>query len=200
MADSHIYSQIQRPGGRMNRAWQVHEAKARFSEFLDASVRDGPQIVTRRGVETAVLLPIAQWRKSAEGGEARSNGPVARLGSQNGDAHPVSRTAPFAPGIGSRVDRCTFSTRTSSRNFVVPIRTRPFRAGSGRYPPIGCSCPPSRSERFRPASRLHASRTRRRRGNSKAGSTGSSRCTLSFRWTPSSSASGHGSSTASQTP
>jgi len=46
----------------MNRAWQVHEAKARFSEFLEASVREGPQIVTRRGVETAVLLPIAQWR------------------------------------------------------------------------------------------------------------------------------------------
>ena len=47
----------------MPRAWQVHEAKARFSEFLEASVRDGPQIVTRRGVETAVLLPIGQWRQ-----------------------------------------------------------------------------------------------------------------------------------------
>ena len=47
----------------MSKAWQVHEAKARFSEFLEASVREGPQIVTKRGVEAAVLLPIEQWRK-----------------------------------------------------------------------------------------------------------------------------------------
>ena len=50
----------------MSRKWQVQEAKARFSEFLEASVADGPQIVTKRGVETAVLLPIAQWRKLEE--------------------------------------------------------------------------------------------------------------------------------------
>lgn len=46
----------------MSERWQVQEAKARFSEFLAAAERDGPQIVTRRGVETAVLVPIAQWR------------------------------------------------------------------------------------------------------------------------------------------
>ncbi|MDH3593842.1 MAG: type II toxin-antitoxin system Phd/YefM family antitoxin [Rhodospirillales bacterium] len=42
--------------------WQVQDAKARFSEFLDASLTEGPQVVTRRGVETAVLVPIEQWR------------------------------------------------------------------------------------------------------------------------------------------
>ena len=47
----------------MTKIWQVQEAKARFSALLDASVTEGPQIVTRRGVETAVLVPIAQWRK-----------------------------------------------------------------------------------------------------------------------------------------
>ena len=47
----------------MTNIWQVQEAKARFSALLDASVTEGPQIVTRRGVETAVLVPIAQWRK-----------------------------------------------------------------------------------------------------------------------------------------
>ena len=46
----------------MSETWQVQEAKARFSEFLAAAERDGPQIVTRRGVETAVLVPITQWR------------------------------------------------------------------------------------------------------------------------------------------
>ena len=43
-------------------AWQVYDAKARFSEFLDASLKEGPQIVTRRGVEAAVLVPIDEWR------------------------------------------------------------------------------------------------------------------------------------------
>ena len=44
-------------------SWQVQDAKARFSEFLEASVKEGPQVVTRRGVETAVLVPIEEWRR-----------------------------------------------------------------------------------------------------------------------------------------
>jgi antitoxin Phd len=47
----------------MGKEWQVQEAKARFSEFLEASLNDGPQIVTKRGVEAAVLVPIGQWRR-----------------------------------------------------------------------------------------------------------------------------------------
>jgi antitoxin Phd len=43
--------------------WQVQDAKARFSEFLEASLWDGPQVVTRRGVEAAVLVPIEEWRR-----------------------------------------------------------------------------------------------------------------------------------------
>lgn len=44
-------------------AWQVYDAKARFSELLDAALKEGPQVVTRRGVETAVLVPIAEWNQ-----------------------------------------------------------------------------------------------------------------------------------------
>ena len=47
----------------MTKTWQVDEAMARFDELLTARVEQGPQIVARRGVETAVLVPIAQWRK-----------------------------------------------------------------------------------------------------------------------------------------
>ena len=43
--------------------WQLQDAKARFSEFLDATLKKGPQIVTRRGIETAVLLPVEEWRR-----------------------------------------------------------------------------------------------------------------------------------------
>jgi len=41
--------------------WSVREAKARFRELLEASIKDGPQIVTRRGIEIAVIVPIDQW-------------------------------------------------------------------------------------------------------------------------------------------
>jgi prevent-host-death family protein len=44
-------------------AWPVQDAKARFSELLDACVSKGPQLVTRRGTETAVLVPIDEWRR-----------------------------------------------------------------------------------------------------------------------------------------
>lgn len=47
-------------------SWQIQEAKARFSELLDAAINEGPQIVTRRGIETAVILPIDEWRRLKE--------------------------------------------------------------------------------------------------------------------------------------
>jgi prevent-host-death family protein len=47
----------------MMQAWPVQEAKARFSEFRDACLSAGPQMVTRRGAEAAVLVPAAQWRQ-----------------------------------------------------------------------------------------------------------------------------------------
>jgi prevent-host-death family protein len=43
--------------------WQVQDAKARFSELLETALRKGPQIVTRRGVAAAVLVPIEEWRR-----------------------------------------------------------------------------------------------------------------------------------------
>ena len=43
--------------------WPVQHAKARFSELLDACQREGPQVVSRRGTEAAVLVPIEQWHR-----------------------------------------------------------------------------------------------------------------------------------------
>ena len=49
------------------KAWPVEEAKVRFSELLVACLRDGPQLVTKRGEDTAVIVRIEQWRRlSAE--------------------------------------------------------------------------------------------------------------------------------------
>ena len=43
--------------------WPVQHAKARFSELLDTCQREGPQVVSRRGCEAAVLVPIDEWRR-----------------------------------------------------------------------------------------------------------------------------------------
>jgi len=45
------------------KSWPVQDAKARFSELLETCVREGPQIVTRRGEEAAVLVPIHEWKR-----------------------------------------------------------------------------------------------------------------------------------------
>ncbi|BEP42488.1 type II toxin-antitoxin system Phd/YefM family antitoxin [Variovorax sp. 375MFSha3.1] len=45
------------------KTWPVQDAKARFSEFLEACLVDGPQMVTKRGAEAAVLVPAAEWRR-----------------------------------------------------------------------------------------------------------------------------------------
>jgi prevent-host-death family protein len=44
-------------------AWPVQDAKSRFSELLEACVNEGPQLVTRRGAETAVLIHISEWNR-----------------------------------------------------------------------------------------------------------------------------------------
>ena len=43
--------------------WQLQEAKNRFSEVVEKALRDGPQIVTKRGVETVVVLSVEAYRK-----------------------------------------------------------------------------------------------------------------------------------------
>ena len=49
------------------RSWPVQDAKARFSELVDACLAKGPQVVTRRGTETAVLVAADEWRRSSNG-------------------------------------------------------------------------------------------------------------------------------------
>ena len=43
--------------------WQVQDAKARFSELLETCLEHGPQVVSKRGVDAAVLVPIDQWHR-----------------------------------------------------------------------------------------------------------------------------------------
>ncbi|MBS0469929.1 MAG: type II toxin-antitoxin system Phd/YefM family antitoxin [Proteobacteria bacterium] len=45
------------------RTWPVQDAKSRFSEMLETCLREGPQLVTKRGAETAVLVPATDWQR-----------------------------------------------------------------------------------------------------------------------------------------
>lgn len=43
--------------------WPVQDAKARFSELLETCLAEGPQLVTKRGAEAAVLISVGEWRR-----------------------------------------------------------------------------------------------------------------------------------------
>jgi prevent-host-death family protein len=43
--------------------WSVQDAKMRFSELLNTCLSDGPQLVTRRGADAAVLVPVQIWQQ-----------------------------------------------------------------------------------------------------------------------------------------
>ena len=49
--------------------WALQDAKAKFSELIETAAREGAQVVTKRGVETAVVVPIDEWKRMKEGGK-----------------------------------------------------------------------------------------------------------------------------------
>ena len=49
----------------MSGTWKLQDAKNRFSEVVKEALRAGPQIVTRRGKETAVVLSVEEYRRLA---------------------------------------------------------------------------------------------------------------------------------------
>lgn len=44
-------------------SWQLQEAKNRLSEVIEKALHQGPQVITRRGAETAVVLSMDEYRK-----------------------------------------------------------------------------------------------------------------------------------------
>ena len=43
--------------------WQLQEAKNKLSQVVDDAVLTGPQIITRRGAKTAVILSFDEYRQ-----------------------------------------------------------------------------------------------------------------------------------------
>ncbi len=43
--------------------WTVRQAKAQFSAMVDTCLSEGPQLVTRHGIDTAVLVRADEWQR-----------------------------------------------------------------------------------------------------------------------------------------
>ena len=43
--------------------WQLQDAKNRFSEVVQKAVEQGPQIITRRGIKTAVIMSVEEYQR-----------------------------------------------------------------------------------------------------------------------------------------
>lgn len=43
--------------------WQLQDAKSRFSELVERTLRNGAQIVTRRGKKVVVMLSYEEYRR-----------------------------------------------------------------------------------------------------------------------------------------
>jgi prevent-host-death family protein len=48
------------------KAWALQDAKNRLSELVDRAIKEGPQIITRRGKETAVVVSMKDFRSQTE--------------------------------------------------------------------------------------------------------------------------------------
>jgi len=46
--------------------WQLQEAKNKFSEVVERARKEGPQVVTRRGVETVVVIAYEDYRRMSK--------------------------------------------------------------------------------------------------------------------------------------
>ncbi len=47
----------------MGNVWQLQEAKNKFSNLVDKAHHDGPQVVTKHGKESVVIIAIEDYQK-----------------------------------------------------------------------------------------------------------------------------------------
>lgn len=51
---------------RRSKRWTVATAKAQLSEVIERALADGPQVVTRHGVETVVIVSVEEWERKSK--------------------------------------------------------------------------------------------------------------------------------------
>ncbi len=45
------------------RRWPVQDAKARLSEMILAAMKEGPQMITKRGEDAVVMVSVREWHE-----------------------------------------------------------------------------------------------------------------------------------------
>lgn len=43
--------------------WNSRDAKAKFCELVRKAETEGPQVITRRGTEAVVVIPVQDWKR-----------------------------------------------------------------------------------------------------------------------------------------
>lgn len=47
----------------MKNIWSLQDAKNKFSQVVEEAQKEGPQVVTKRGIETIIILSIEDYKK-----------------------------------------------------------------------------------------------------------------------------------------
>ncbi|MGA1865567.1 MAG: type II toxin-antitoxin system Phd/YefM family antitoxin [bacterium] len=47
----------------MKKVWSLQDAKNKFSEVVKEAQKEGPQVVTKRGIEIVIILSIEDYKK-----------------------------------------------------------------------------------------------------------------------------------------
>ena len=50
-------------GFKMNKKWQLQEAKNKFSNLVEIAKKDGPQLITKNGKDAVVVLSADEYKK-----------------------------------------------------------------------------------------------------------------------------------------
>jgi len=83
--------------------WALQDAKNRLSEVIDAAARGQPQVVTRRGVKTAVVISYEEYARVTEARQGQAPSLAAYLlampTTPGGEAFERIETAPRAPDL-----------------------------------------------------------------------------------------------------
>ena len=153
----------------MSNKWQVQEAKARFSELLETSLADGPQVVTKRGVESAVLVPIDQWRRLLSMTRPDLKELLLAPEARTDALTPPRRDLPRRAAPAFRIGPCISSIPTSSPSCAKTGRTKRSCTGSETYLPNTFTSLPLPSAKYRPESKSPADTILIRRTKSRNG-------------------------------
>ena len=47
----------------MNTIWQLQDAKNKFSEVIERALKQGPQLITRRGQKTVIIMSYKEYTR-----------------------------------------------------------------------------------------------------------------------------------------